>query len=274
VTSKIRYFCKKPHPVIPVKPKKALGQHFLTDKNISRKIVNSLSWRDYTNLLEIGPGTGILSEFLLVIPEKQLKFIEIDKSAVEFLISRFPEIHNKIMNADIMQVDFQDLFEQPFAIIGNFPYNLSSQIFFKILDSRDRVREVVCMIQKEVANRLASPPGSKEYGILSVLLQAYFKIEYLFTVPPQVFYPPPKVHSAVIRLRRNNNLSLHCDELMFVRIVKTAFNQRRKTLRNSLKDILSGLETKDNIFQKRPEQLSVEEFIQLTKMIDKQIRIR
>jgi 16S rRNA (adenine1518-N6/adenine1519-N6)-dimethyltransferase len=255
--------------VIPVKPKKALGQHFLTDKNISRKIVNCLSWRDYSKLLEIGPGTGILSEFLLLFPEKQLKFIEIDKSSVEFLKSRFPEIQNKIMNEDIMRVDFQELFDQPFAIIGNFPYNLSSQIFFKILDSRDRVREVVCMIQREVANRIASPPGSKEYGILSVLLQAYYKIEYLFTVPPQVFFPPPKVHSAVIRMQRNNNLSLHCDELLFVRIVKMAFNQRRKTLRNSLKEILSGSETKDNIFQKRPEQLSVEEFIKLTKMIEK-----
>ena len=173
------------------------------------------------------------------------------------------------MNADIMSVDFQDLFEEPFAVIGNFPYNISSQIFFKILESRDRMKEVVCMLQKEVASRIASPPGSKEYGILSVLLQGYFNIEYLFTVPPQVFYPPPKVHSAVIRLQRNNNLSLHCDELLFVRIVKKAFNQRRKTLRNSLKEIFSGLETTDNIFQKRPEQLSIEEFIKLTKMIEK-----
>lgn len=255
--------------MIPVKPKKALGQHFLTDKNISRKIVNSLSWRNYSCLLEIGPGTGILSEFLLPVPEKQLKFIEIDKSAVEFLKGRFPGIQNKIMNADIMSVDFQDLFDQPFAVIGNFPYNLSSQILFKVLDSRNQIREVVCMIQKEVANRIASPPGSKEYGILSVLLQAYFKIEYLFTVPPQVFFPPPKVHSAVIRLQRNNNISLFCDESLFVRIVKTAFNQRRKTLRNSLKEILSGIETKDNIFQKRPEQLSIEEFIKLTKMLEK-----
>lgn len=258
--------------MIPVKPKKSLGQHFLNDKNIARKIVNSLTWEGYRCIVEIGPGTGVLSELLLQLPAKELKFIEIDRSSVDFLMARYPEIRDKIISADALKTDFAGLFNEPFGVIGNFPYNISSQLFFRILDSRDTITEAVCMIQKEVAMRIASPPGSKEYGILSVLLQAWYNIEYLFTVPPQVFTPPPKVNSAVIRLRRNNTQKLPCDETLFRKVVKTAFNQRRKTLRNSLKNILLYLDTSEPVFQRRPEQLGVEEFINLTLLIENSAR--
>ena len=254
--------------MIPVKPKKSLGQHFLTDKNIARKIVNSLTWQDYNSVLEIGPGMGVLTEFLLEKTDKEMRFVEIDNASVEFLNNRFPLIRDKILTADVLNMQLGEIYNKPFAIIGNFPYNISSQLFFKILESRDLVNETVCMIQKEVAVRIASPPGSKDYGILSVLLQAYYHIEYLFTVPPQVFIPPPKVQSAVIRLKRNSTLNLGCNEEMFKKVVKTAFNQRRKTLRNSLKSITFNLDTSDPVFQKRPEQLGVEEFIRLTLLLD------
>lgn len=254
--------------VIPVKPKKSLGQHFLTDKNIARKIVDSLTWTDYHSVLEIGPGMGVLSEYLLEIPDKDIRFIEIDQASVEYLTGKFNEIKPKIIRANALYTNFSDLFNQPFAVIGNFPYNISSQLFFKVLESRDSIRETVCMIQKEVAVRLASPPGSRAYGILSVLLQAWFQIEYLFTVPPQVFNPPPKVQSAVIRLRRNNTLHLGCNEDLFKKVVKTAFNQRRKTLRNSLRNILLNLNVSEPFFQKRPEQLGVNEFVSLTLLIE------
>jgi 16S rRNA (adenine1518-N6/adenine1519-N6)-dimethyltransferase len=254
--------------VIPVKPKKSLGQHFLNDKNIARKIVDSLSWENYRCVAEIGPGMGVLSEYLLQLPGREIKFLEIDRSSVEYLTLKFPEIHGKIITADALKTDFTTLFTEPFGIIGNFPYNISSQLFFRILESKNLVAETVCMIQKEVALRIASPPGSKEYGILSVLLQAWYKIEYLFTVPPQVFIPPPKVNSAVIRLRRNNTMELRCNEALFKKVVKTAFNQRRKTLRNSLKNILLNLDTSEPIFQKRPEQLGVDEFVNLTLLIE------
>jgi len=258
--------------VIPVKPKKSLGQHFLNDRNIARKIVDSLTWNTYRCLVEIGPGMGILSEILLQQSSKEIKFIEIDRYSVEFLIGKYPEIKDRIIVADALKTDFTALFDEPFAIIGNFPYNISSQLFFRILDSKDRITETVCMLQKEVAVRIASPPGSKEYGILSVLLQAWYKIEYLFTVPPQVFTPPPKVNSAVIRLVRNNTTHLPCDEALFKRVVKTAFNQRRKTLRNSLKNILLYLDTSEPVYQRRPEQLGVDEFINLTLLIEKASR--
>jgi 16S rRNA (adenine1518-N6/adenine1519-N6)-dimethyltransferase len=258
--------------VITVKPKKSLGQHFLNDRNIARKIVDSLTWNNYRCVAEIGPGLGVLSEFLIQIPGKETKFIEIDRLSVDYLIEKFPDIEHRIISGDALKIDFKTLFSEPFAIIGNFPYNISSQLFFRILDSKDQVTETVCMIQKEVARRIASPPGSKEYGILSVLLQAWFEIEYLFTVPPQVFTPPPKVNSAVIRLKRNNIAKLPCDEVLFKKVVKTSFNQRRKTLRNSLKNILLYLDTSEPVFQRRPEQLGVEEFINLTLLIENAAR--
>ncbi len=256
--------------MIPVKPKKGLGQHFLTDKNIALKIVNSLSWKDYDSVLEIGPGMGVLTEFLLENSNKNLRFVEIDTASVDYLNQRFSDIGELIISGDVLDLEMDQVFNEPFAIIGNFPYNISSQLFFKILDSRNLVIETICMIQKEVAARIASPPGSREYGILSVLLQAYYDIEYLFTVPPQVFNPPPKVQSAVIRLRRNDRDQLECSDDFFKRVVKTAFNQRRKTLRNSLKNILLNLETTDPVFQKRPEQLGVDDFVRLALLIGKQ----
>jgi len=256
--------------VIYVRPKKSLGQHFLTDKNIARKIVNSLSLQNYDQILEIGPGKGVLSVNLLALQDKKVKFVEIDRDSVEYLNENIPDIRDKIQTADILRIRLADLFDGPFAIIGNFPYNISSQLFFRILENKQQVTEVVCMIQKEVARRIASPPGSKEYGILSVLLQAYYHIEYLFGVPSQVFNPPPRVESAVIRLCRNERPALPCDEGMFVKVVKTAFNQRRKVLRNSLKSLIQMSDPPDEIFQKRPEQLGVEDFIRLTLLANDQ----
>ncbi len=255
--------------MIPVKPKKSLGQHFLTDKNIAHKIVNSLTWKNYRNVLEIGPGTGILTAILLDLPDKELRFVEIDTSAVTFLESNFPQLQELLISADILRIPLTDIYKEPFAIIGNFPYNISSQLFFKILENRNLVVETVCMIQKEVAVRIASPPGSRDYGILSVLLQCFYNIEYLFTVPPQVFNPPPRVNSAVIRLMRNSTLYLPCSETLFTQVVKTAFNQRRKTLRNSLKSLVTTIDPGNGLWQKRPEQLGVDEFISLTLWIEK-----
>ncbi len=254
--------------MIPVKPKKSLGQHFLTDKNIAQKIVNSLTWQGYDRALEIGPGMGILTEILLALPDKEMRYVEIDRTSVEYLNTRFPSVSEKILNADILEVPLSDFYRQPFAIIGNFPYNISSQLFFRILDHRNLVIETVCMIQKEVATRIASPPGSRAYGILSVLLQAFYEIEYLFSVPPQVFNPPPRVNSAVIRLRRNSTVNLDCHEGHFHKVVKTAFNQRRKTLRNSLKSLTGNIDTSEAIWQKRPEQLGVQDFVKLTRLLE------
>jgi len=254
--------------VIPVKPKKSLGQHFLNDKNIARKIIDSLTWNNYNCVVEIGPGMGVLTGFLLGLPGRNVRFIEIDRASVEYLNVKYPEIKDRLISADVLGIDFKILFNEPFAVIGNFPYNISSQLFFRILEAKSLVTETVCMIQKEVAVRIASPPGSKDYGILSVLLQAWYKIEYLFTVPPQVFTPPPRVNSAVIRLTRNTTEKLPCNDDFFKKVVKTAFNQRRKTLRNSLKNILLNLDATGPVFQKRPEQLGVEEFINLTLLIE------
>jgi 16S rRNA (adenine1518-N6/adenine1519-N6)-dimethyltransferase len=250
-------------------PKKSLGQHFLTDANMARKIVNSLTLYNYDAILEIGPGMGILTEFLLLMNNKEVKFVEIDEASVSYLEKRFPDIKDKIIKADILSIRLNQIFNKTFAIIGNFPYNISSQLFFKILEFRSLVIEVVCMIQKEVAVRIASPPGSKNYGILSVLLQTYYDINYLFSVPPQVFKPPPKVQSAVIKLTRNQRRSLECNEDLFVKVVKTSFNQRRKIIRNSLKNILLNLNVSDEIFQKRPEQLTIDEFVILTRLVEK-----
>lgn len=253
-----------------VRPKKALGQHFLTDQTVARNIVASLGSKG--DVLEVGPGTGVLTQYLLQKEDTRLKVVEIDSESVAYLLEHFPSIAGGLYEADFLKMPLEKLFEGDFAVIGNFPYNISSQIFFKILDYRGNVPEVVCMIQKEVAERLAAPPGSKTYGILSVLLQAWYDIEYLFTVGEGAFLPPPKVKSAVIRLTRNSRESLGCDEELFRKVVKTAFNQRRKTIRNSLKPLLSqaGL-TADGLpfAEARPEQLSVEEFIKLTESIRK-----
>lgn len=248
-----------------VRPKKSLGQHFLNDKNIAQKIVNGLTYNK--NVLEIGPGKGILTQYLIEKNCKCLKVIEIDGESVEYLKTNIKIEPENIIFADFLTTDIKSIFEKEFAIIGNFPYNIGSQIFFKVLQNHEQVVEVVCMIQKEVAQRIAEKPGSRVYGILSVLLQTFYDIEYLFTVNEKVFTPPPKVKSAVIKLIRNNRKKLNCDEQLFFNVVKTAFNQRRKTLSNSLKPILNGKKIDLPIFLKRPEQLSVDEFIELTNII-------
>lgn len=250
-----------------VHPKKSLGQHFLKDKNIAQKIVNSLLLEDITDVVEIGPGMGVLTRFLLANEKINLTVVEIDRDSVTYLKENLSIPDDKIIHDDFIHINLLKRFNSKIAIIGNLPYNISSQIFFKVLDYRDTVTEVVCMIQKEVAERISAPPGSKTYGILSVFLQAYYNIEYLFTVNENVFIPPPKVKSAVIRLTRNLETGIDCDEVKFRLVVKTAFNQRRKTLRNSLKSLLNEIETTDPIFNKRPERLSVGEFVALTKML-------
>ena len=248
-----------------VRAKKALGQHFLTDQSIAQNIVGALQGSD---ILEVGPGMGVLTQYML---DKPLKVVEIDKESVAYLKKHYPSLGDGLIEGDFLKMDLSSVFPGQFSIIGNFPYNISSQIFFKIIDNRDLVPEVVCMIQKEVAQRIAEKPGTKTYGILSVFLQAWYDIEYLFTVGPGAFNPPPKVQSAVIRLTRNYRTSLGCDEKLFRTIVKTAFGQRRKTLRNSLKPILQqsmdqGLTT-NKVFDLRPERLSVEDFINLTLLL-------
>ena len=242
-----------------VKPKKNLGQHFLTDQNIARKIVDSLSSK-VTDVLEIGPGMGVLTQYLLERSDINLQVVEIDRESVAYLQQKFPQL--EILTGDFLKTDISAYFYNSFSIIGNFPYNISSQIFFRVLDMRNRIPEVVGMVQKEVAERIAAPHGSKTYGILSVLLQTFYTIEILFSVSEHVFAPPPKVKSAVIKLVRNNRESLPCSEKLFVKVVKAAFNQRRKMLRNSLREF--GVELSSEFAEKRPEQLSVEDFIRLT----------
>ncbi|WP_046242675.1 16S rRNA (adenine(1518)-N(6)/adenine(1519)-N(6))-dimethyltransferase RsmA [Hymenobacter terrenus] len=253
-----------------VRPKKHLGQHFLADPNIARNIVDALQLpHGVGQVLEIGPGMGVLTQYLLANPAYQTSVVEIDTESVAYLKEHYPALANRIFATDFLKQNLSELFpQQPLAIIGNFPYNISSQIFFAVLNNRQQVREVVGMIQKEVAQRLAEPPGSKTYGILSVLLQAYYTIDYLFTVPPHVFVPPPKVESAVVRLTRNTTERLDCDEKLFFRVVKQAFQTRRKTLRNALKPFgLPAEATADPIFEKRAEQLGVAEFVGLTQRI-------
>ena len=247
-----------------VKPKKSLGQHFLSDQNIARKIVDSLS-SDTTDVLEIGPGMGVLTQYLLNREGIDLRVIEIDRDSVAYLHENFPQL-KQVWSEDFLKADISSRFVGNFSIIGNFPYNISSQIFFRILAMRNQIPEVVGMLQKEVAERIASKHGNKSYGILSVLLQAFYDIEYLFTVSEHVFVPPPKVKSAVIRLKRNSTLALPCNEAFFVEVVKAAFNLRRKMLRNSLKAICENLP--DKFAEKRPEQLSVKDFIELTTSIE------
>ncbi len=254
-----------------VRAKKNLGQHFLNDKNIAKRIVDSLRAEGVRKVLEIGPGMGVLTQFLMQNTTYETSVVEIDRESVEYLEKHYPDLTKRIISADFLRLKLDSYFDESFAIIGNFPYNISSQIFFKVLEYRNHVPEVVGMLQKEVAERLAEPPGSKTYGILSVLLQAYYNIEYLFTVHENVFTPPPKVKSGVIRLTRNERMHLDCDEKLFTSIVKMAFNQRRKTMRNSLKSMLNNDELKANpIFDKRPEQLSVAEFESLARMIGEQ----
>ncbi len=251
-----------------VRPKKYLGQHFLKDENIALNIAEALSGK-YPTTIEIGPGMGMLTKYLLKRPQLNLTCIEIDRESVDYLNKNYPQLKGKIITTDFLEVELSTIVEGDISIIGNFPYNISSQIFFTVFENRAHVKEVVCMLQKEVAERLAAPPGSKTYGILSVLLQAYYSIEFLFKVPPAVFFPPPKVMSGVIRLTRNARERLECDEIMFKKIVKQAFQMRRKTLRNALKSL--NLPTSISvlpIFDKRAEQLSVEDFISLTKLIE------
>ncbi len=254
-----------------VRAKKNLGQHFLNDKNIARKIVESLQASGTKKVLEIGPGMGVLTQFLLQNDAYETSVVEIDRESVDYLEKHYPQLKERIISADFLRLNLNNHFQEPFAIIGNFPYNISSQIFFKVLEYRNQIPEVVGMLQKEVAERLAEPPGSKTYGILSVFLQAYYNIEYLFTVHENVFTPPPKVKSGVIRLTRNERTHLDCDEKLFTTLVKMAFNQRRKTMRNSLKSMITSEELKANpIFDKRPEQLSVAEFEQIARLIKEQ----
>lgn len=253
-----------------VKPKKALGQHFLKDLHIARRIADTLS--DYKDLpvLEIGPGMGVLTQYLLEAGH-DLTVVELDMESVDYLEQNFPALEGHILAEDFLRLDLSKLFPGQFCVIGNYPYNISSQIFFKVLDFKEHVPCCSGMIQKEVAERLAAGPGSKTYGILSVLLQAWYTVEYLFTVSETVFDPPPKVKSAVIRMIRNDRKGLGCDEKLFKTVVKTSFNQRRKTLRNSMKPLL-GKDCPDYalpIFDKRPEQLSVEQFVELTLITNK-----
>ncbi|QRR03938.1 16S rRNA (adenine(1518)-N(6)/adenine(1519)-N(6))-dimethyltransferase RsmA [Dyadobacter sandarakinus] len=253
-----------------VRAKKHLGQHFLKDISIAERIVGGLSGHDgYKQVLEIGPGMGVLTQFLLKEPAYSTFVIEIDTESVAYLKAHYPELTPRILEGDFLKFDTKTVFDAPFAIIGNFPYNISSQIFFRALQIRDQIPEIVCMLQKEVAQRIASPPGNKDYGILSVLLQAFYDIDYLVSVPPGAFDPPPKVQSGVIRLRRNKVQSLACSEKLFFTVVKTAFNQRRKTLRNALKPI--GEFPEHPLLTRRAEQLSVAEFVELTRMAEQVI---
>lgn len=251
-----------------VRAKKHLGQHFLTDEKTAEKIAESISFTGYENVLEIGPGMGVLTKYLLR-KDINLHVIEIDRDSVAYLQENYPALEGKIHEQDFLKYDVQSIFKgEPFAIIGNFPYNISTQIVFKTLEKRNIIPEFSGMFQKEVAQRIASPHGNKTYGILSVLAQAFYEVEYLFTVPPTVFNPPPKVESGVIRLTRKKDYSLPCDERLFFRVVKTAFQQRRKTLRNSLKIFqLPDNLREDAIFGQRPEQLSTQQFIELTLKI-------
>jgi len=252
-----------------VRAKKHLGQHFLTDKNAANRIVNALQNEGrFNKVLEVGPGMGILSDLLLAKKEYTTWLIDIDAESVQYLKEKYPELEDRLILGDFLNLDFKKLFDEKIAIIGNFPYNISSQILFKVLEERNQVVEVVGMFQKEVAQRCVASPGTKEYGILSVFLQAYFKLEYLFTIKAGAFNPPPKVLSGVIRLERNQVEKLDCDEKLFWQVVKAGFNQRRKTLRNALSSLINKEAMKENPFlELRAERLSVQDFVTLTNSI-------
>ena len=248
-----------------VRAKKYLGQHFLKDENIAAQIADSLTG-SVPHVLEIGPGMGVMTKYLLDKPELDFHAIEIDRESVDYLPSHYPPLH--VIEGDFLQLDLSTLFPNPFAVIGNFPYNISSQILFRVYDNRNRIPELVGMFQKEVAERVCAAPGSKTYGILSVLLSAFYDIEYLFTVHEHVFNPPPKVKSAVIRMRRNSVANLDCDEQLFTKVVKIGFNQRRKTLRNALKQLNLPLDGIDpSLLSLRAEQLSVADFVAITRVL-------
>ena len=287
--------------MMEVRAKKSLGQHFLVDLSVAQRIVAALRQGDEPGrsflsgparggseaglippaaVLEIGPGMGVLTQYLLQREDIDLKLVELDGESVDYLLTHFNGMQGRLYQADYLKLDIHRLFEGPYRVIGNFPYNISSQIFFKILDDKDRIPEVVCMVQKEVAERIAEGPGSKTYGILSVLLQAWYDIEYLFTVEPGAFAPPPKVRSAVIRLRRNGRGELGVDEKAFRNVVKMAFNQRRKMLRGALKPMINAKASREGwraeqladfiaqpVFELRAERLGVEDFVELTRML-------
>lgn len=249
-----------------VKPKKHLGQHFLRNPQICEDIANALTLHgNYSKALEVGPGTGALTQFLLARKEFETTVVEVDKESIAWLHVHFPQLKGRILDHDFLRMNLTELFGEPFALVGNYPYNISSQIVFAMLEHREVIPEMVGMFQKEVAERIASGPGGREYGILSVLAQADYDIEYLFTVGEHEFDPPPKVKSGVIRMRRRFGSTLGCDEKVFKQVVKLAFNQRRKTLRNSLKSLQNNgqLDLSDALYNKRPEQLGVEEFVKI-----------
>jgi 16S rRNA (adenine1518-N6/adenine1519-N6)-dimethyltransferase len=252
-----------------VKAKKHLGQHFLTDKNICQKIANTYSgFRNCKKVLEIGPGMGALTEFLLKREDLDVYVMDIDKESIAYLKDHYPQLEGKIIEADFLRVDLKKIMgTEPFSVVGNFPYNISSQILFKCLDHRDQIPEIMGMFQKEVGERVAEKPGTKTYGIMSVLLQAFYDIDYCFTVDEHVFNPPPKVKSGVIRCTRNERGAFPCDEKLFIQVVKMSFNQRRKTIRNSIKQLISGTDFEHPFLTLRPEVLSVEQFIELTAAI-------
>ncbi|HDP55005.1 MAG TPA: 16S rRNA (adenine(1518)-N(6)/adenine(1519)-N(6))-dimethyltransferase RsmA [Bacteroidetes bacterium] len=252
-----------------VRPKKQLGQHFLTDKSIAQRIVDSLDATNADAILEIGPGMGVLTEPLLAKFGEKLFAADVDGESVKYLSINIPQLKDRLLHADFLSYDLNQISTGKIAIIGNFPYNISSQIFFKVIENRESITEVVGMVQREVGQRICEPPGSKTYGILSVMLQAYFDIKYLFTVSEGVFTPPPKVKSAVIRLTRNNISQLGCNEQLFLKVIKAGFNQRRKTLRNSIQAVFGNITKPHPLFDKRPEQLGVSQFIELTNHIEK-----
>jgi 16S rRNA (adenine1518-N6/adenine1519-N6)-dimethyltransferase len=254
--------------MMDVKPKKHLGQHFLIDEKISERISNAISKSNKINLLEIGPGTGALTKFLLHENIDLISY-ELDVESITYLKNTFPTLI--VYNEDILKTDWTKIFKGNYSVTGNFPYNISSQILFKIYENRTIIDEMVGMFQKEVAERVCSGPGTKKYGILSVLIQAYYDVEYLFTVNEEVFNPPPKVKSGVIKITRNNIIKLDCDEKLFFRVVKAIFNQRRKMARNSLKSLLGDEKIDHVLLTKRPEELSIENFTEITKMIESKI---
>lgn len=259
-----------------VKPKKNLGQHFLTDLSIAKRIADTVDACPEIPVLEIGPGMGVLTQYLVEKP-RVVKAVEIDAESVAYLYERFPKLHENILGEDFLQMDLTQIFDgKQFVLTGNYPYDISSQIFFKMLDYKDLIPCCTGMIQREVALRMAAAPGSKAYGILSVLIQAWYDVEYLFTVDENVFNPPPKVKSAVIRMTRNDVTDIGCDEQLFKKVVKTVFNQRRKMLRVSLRQIFNNGKPTDGFYEqdimtKRPEQLSIPQFVELTNMVEEQL---